>query len=120
MKNSEMKTIIRHIDRLTRKLNVKARRRDAGPEEEMQRHVVERQREKKQHAASGVKHYCTKVFNDMLDIQNDCKSLFPDLAKRADFASIIKFAKKDIDSLKNVAKSLNQVIAFCTEGLKAI
>ena len=29
MKNSEMKTIIRHIDRLTRKLNVKARRRDA-------------------------------------------------------------------------------------------
>lgn len=30
MKNSEMKTIIRHIDRLTRKLNVKGRRRDAG------------------------------------------------------------------------------------------
>ena len=29
MKNSEMKTIIRHIDRLTRNLNVKARRRDA-------------------------------------------------------------------------------------------
>lgn len=29
MKNSEMKTIIRHIDRLTRSLNVKARRRDA-------------------------------------------------------------------------------------------
>lgn len=29
MKRSEMKTIIRHIDRLTRNLNVKARRRDA-------------------------------------------------------------------------------------------
>lgn len=29
MKNSEMKTIIRHIDRLTRNLNIKARRRDA-------------------------------------------------------------------------------------------
>ena len=34
MKNSEMKTIIRHIDRLTRKLDVKARRRDAGPKAE--------------------------------------------------------------------------------------
>ena len=32
MKNSEMKTIIRHIDRLTRNLNVKGRRRDAGSE----------------------------------------------------------------------------------------
>lgn len=30
MKNSEMKTIIRHIDRLTRNLNVKGRRRDAS------------------------------------------------------------------------------------------
>lgn len=30
MKNSEMKTIIRHIDRLTRKLNVKGRRIDAN------------------------------------------------------------------------------------------
>ena len=32
MKNSEMKTIIRHIDRLTRNLNAKGRRRDAGSE----------------------------------------------------------------------------------------
>lgn len=120
MKNSEMKTIIRHIDRLTRNLNAKRRRRDAGSEEEMQRHVVERQREKKQNAALGVKHYCVKVLNDMLDIQNDCKSLFPDLAKRADFESIIKSAKKDIDSLKNVAKDLKQVIAFCNEGINAI
>lgn len=34
MKKSEMKTIIRHIDRLTRNLNVKGRRRDAGPKAE--------------------------------------------------------------------------------------
>lgn len=120
MKKSEIKTIVRHIDRLTRTLNVKGRRRDAVSEEEMQQHVVERQREKKQNAASGIKHYSVKVLNDILDIQNDCKSLFPNLAKRADFESIKKFAKKDIDSLKNVAKSLNEVIAFCNEGIKAI
>lgn len=30
MKNSEMKTIIRHIDRLTRNLNARGRRRDAN------------------------------------------------------------------------------------------
>ena len=34
MKNSEMKTIIRHIDRLTRNLNARGRRRDAGPKAE--------------------------------------------------------------------------------------
>lgn len=40
MKNSEMKTIIRHIDRLTHKLNVKGRRRDAGPKAEQQIYVA--------------------------------------------------------------------------------
>lgn len=40
MKKSEMKTIIRHIDRLTRNLNVKGRRRDAGPKAERQIYVA--------------------------------------------------------------------------------
>lgn len=35
MKNSEMKTIIRHIDRLTRNLNARGRRRYAdGPDQQ--------------------------------------------------------------------------------------
>ena len=121
MKNSEMKTIIRHIDRLTRNLNARGRRRDAVSEEEKQRHVVERQREKKLNAAvSGMKQSSIKALNDMFDIRIECNSRFQNLAKRADFESIKNLAKKDIDSLKNVAKNLNQVIASCNKGIKAI
>lgn len=121
MKNSEMKTIIRHIDRLTRNLNARGRRRDAISEEERKRRVVERQRQKKtQNAVSGTKQSSIKALNDIFDIGNDCKFLFLKLAKRADFESIKEFAKKEIDSLKNVNKNLNQVIAFCNKGINVI
>ena len=41
------------------------------------------------------------------------------MAKDAEFEQIKKLAKKDIDSLKTVVKALNQMMAFCDEGIKA-
>lgn len=111
MKNSEMKTIIRHIDRLTRNLNVKGRRRDAAEDDQQRRNI--------ESAASAVKNWSRKVLDAVFDIQNDCKNLFPELAKNGDFEQIKKFAKQDIDGCKTLVKALNQVIAFCDEGIKA-
>ena len=112
MKNSEIKTIIRHIDRLTRNLNARGRRRYADAQDEQQRRNIES-------AASAVKNWSRKVLDAVFDIQNDCKNLFPELAKNGDFEQIKKFAKQDIDGCKTLVKALNQVIAFCDEGIKA-
>ena len=112
MKNSEMKMIIRHIDRLTRNLNARGRRRDFDAVDEQQRRNVES-------AALGVKNWARKTLDALFDIQSDCKNLFPQMAKDAEFEQIKKYAKKDIDSLKTVVKALNQMMAFCDEGIKA-
>lgn len=112
MKNSEMKTIIRHIDRLTRNLNTRGRRRYAdGPDEQQRRNI--------ESAALGVKNWARRTLDALFDIQSDCKTLFPQMAKDAEFEQIKKLAKKDIDSLKTVVKALNQMMAFCDEGIKA-
>ena len=66
MKNSEMKTIIRHIDRLTRNLNARGRRRYADAPDEQQRRNIES-------AAQAVKNWSRKVLDAVFDIQNDCK-----------------------------------------------
>lgn len=112
MKNSELKTIIRHIDRLTRNLNARGRRRYADAPDEQQRRNIES-------AASAVKNWSRKVLDALFDIQSDCKNLFPQMAKDAEFEQIKKYAKKDIDSLKTVVKALNQMMEFCDEGIKA-
>lgn len=112
MKNSEIKKIIRHIDRLTRSLNARGRRRDAADSDE-QRKEIER-------AKAGVKTWSQKALDAARDIQIGCKSLDSKFADFGDFEQCKRLAKQDVErNCKALVKALNQVVDFCDDGIKA-
>lgn len=65
MKNSEMKTIIRHIDRLTRNLNARGRRRDAANDSS---------REQINNVKASIKVLCGLNAKYLRELEQDCLS----------------------------------------------
>ena len=98
MKNSEMKTIIRHIDRLTRKLNVKARRRDAISMEPVKDLSLKK---------SALKHECNSM-SQMLSGYDKMFSNSGSLQKEINNENF-ELAQKYIESFGRQIKEFNKV-----------
>ena len=113
MKNSEMKTIIRHIDRLTRNLNVKGRRRDA--DNDWSRKQIESARET-------IKARCRLNAKYLRELVEDCMSggIFEIEANKEDFTSVKKLCQSVIRThIPEIVERFKTIMKECDEGIKA-
>ena len=113
MKKSEMKTIIRHIDRLTRKLNVKGRRRDA--DNDWSREQIERARET-------IKARCALNAKYLRELVEDCMSggIFEIEANKEDFTSVKKLCQSVIKThIPMIVERFKNIMKECDLGIKA-
>lgn len=110
MKNSEMKTIIRHIDRLTRKLNARGRRRYAdGPD----------QQQKLKDAKYGAELWAKKSLNAVVGLTTHCKFLYPPLIEKEEFDRLKKSVQKDIENGEKFVDAAKTLIKYCDIAIKA-
>ena len=113
MKNSEMKTIIRHIDRLARNLNVKGRRRDA---------VDDRAREQIDNIKATIKSRCVFIAKQLRELDQELISggIYETEIKKEDFENIKKIAQSMINIINSlIIARLKEVIKLSEEAIKA-
>lgn len=111
MKNSEMKTIIRHIDRLTRKLNVKARRRDAISMKPVKDLSLKK---------SALKHQCD-VMSQMLegcDKEFSKSGYVQKKINSEDFESAKKYTESFAREIKRFDKVAVSILTLINEAIK--
>lgn len=112
MKNREMKTIIRHIDRLTRNLNARGRRRDASND---------LSREQIDNIKATIKSRCALIEKQLIEIRRDfiLGGIFEDIEKE-DFENIKKIAQSStsIINSQTIAR-FKEVIKLSEEAIKA-
>lgn len=110
MKNSEMKTIIRHIDRLTRNLNARGRRRHAdGPD----------QQQKLKDAKYGAEVWAKKSLNAVVGLTTHCKFLYPQLIEKEEFDKLKNSVQKDLENGEKFVDAMKRLITFCDIAIKA-
>lgn len=112
MKNSEMKTIIRHIDRLTRKLNVRGRRRDASNDGA---------REQIDNIKATINGRCTLIAKQLRELRQDFISggIYEEI-KKEDFENIKKIAQSAISIINSqTIARFKEVIKLSEEAIKA-
>lgn len=110
MKNSEMKTIIRHIDRLTRNLNARGRRRYAdGPD----------QQQKLKDAKYGAEVWAKKSLDTVVGLTTHCKFLYPQLIEKEEFDKLKKSVQKDLERGEKFVDAMKRLTTFCDIAIKA-
>lgn len=112
MKNSELKTIIRHIDRLTRNLNARGRRRDAADDNQ--------QRETVEFSKGTIKAYSKKMAGKLSVLASVFKDDFPKFADQGDFESVKRYAKSISErDCKQLTSLMNNFISLSDKAIKA-
>ena len=108
MRKNEVKTIVRHIDRLARNLNARGRRRYAdGPD----------QQQKLENAKYGVEVWTRKPLNPSVPMH--AKYVYPQYVENEEFDKLKKLVQKDLKSGEEFIKSANRLITFCNIAIKA-
>lgn len=112
MKKSEMKTIIRHIDRLTRKLNARGRRRDAADENQ--------QRETVEFSKGTINAYSKKMAGKLSILASVFRDDFPKFADQEDFDRVKRYAKSISErDCKQLASLMDNFINLSDKAIKA-
>lgn len=112
MKNSELKTIIRHIDRLTRNLNARGRRRDAADDNQ--------QRETVEFSKGTIKAYSKKMAGKLSVLASVFKDDFTKFADQGDFESVKRYAKSISErDCKQLTSLMNNFISLSDKAIKA-
>lgn len=110
MKNSEMKTIIRHIDSLTRNLNARWRRRYADAPD---------QQKKLEDAKYGAEVWAKKSLDAVVGLTTHCKFLYPQLIEKEEFDKLKKSVQKDLERGEKFVDAMKRLITFCDIAIKA-
>lgn len=110
MKNSEMKTIIRHIDRLTRNLNVKARRRDAFSMDDKDLSLTKSALKHQCDVMSQMLEGCDKEFSKSGYVQKKINS--------EDFESAKKYTESFAREIKRFDKVAVSILRLINEAIK--
>lgn len=110
MKNSEMKTIIRHIDRLTRNLNVKGRRRDAFSMDDKDLSLTKSALKHQCDVMSQMLEGCDKEFSKSGYVQKKINS--------EDFESAKKYTESFAREIKRFDKVAVSILSLINQAIK--
>ena len=110
MKNSEMKTIIRHIDHLTRKLNARGRRRYADAPDQQQKLKLK-------NAKYGAEVWARNAADAAIRIHTN--STYKPLVENEEFDKLKQIVQKDIEYCEKFVDATKELIKYCDEFIKA-
>ena len=110
MRKNEVKTIVRHIDRLTRNLNARGRRRYADAPDQQQKLKLK-------NAKYGAEVWARNAADAAIRIHT--KSTYKPLVENEEFDKLKSIVQKDIENCEKFVDATKELIKYCDEGIKA-